>query len=445
MMIATSASLLTGYSAPPLIVMDDLERAKTKLPRLHLVGNSIPNMLGKMNTQLVKSAPLGLAPTPCAEWSLESLESLLATLHGARDPAFEEVYQSTTDNRRMRAGDLVTTDLPGLQSAWAADRKAAQPHGDELIRVARDARCYDAAMWWVHHVPYDAKERLVSDGAVRAVPLLPIPSSPHVKERAMIRLAANTSAPTAVDRVYASFKAATGCAACHVTVGENITQDCQGTPDGKCPVWPRQFSAPFGLHSGFPTSIGNASSTFYYKFMEGANETQAQLVDYSTRCFPFVSARNFFESKPCKLLFIPSGIYLMQPALGIDCCTFVSGIGAVPPKFLRAYTYEGTNVSAPDLYGNDVMSDHWSGPDGFEYWTVSHFDSLYHNWGHDIVFQDGPTGVTWRWGNFDVSPQDDSLFQLPAGADCSKTCSKFLAAEHHAALSVHATLARHGA
>jgi len=301
------------------------------------------------------------------------------------------------------------------------------------------------AMWWVHHVPLDAKGRLVSEGAVNALPLLPIPSTPHSKERSLIQLAANSTAPTAVDRVFASFTAATGCAACHVTPGENITTDCSGSPDGKCPIWPSQFSAPFGLHSGFPTSIGNASSTFYYKFLQGDNATQAQLVDYSTRCFPFVSARNFFESKPCKLLFIPSGIYLMQPALGIDCCTFVSGVGAVPLQFLRAYTYQGTNVSAPDLYGNDVMTDHWTGPESFEYWTVSHYDSLYHNWGHDIVFKDGPTGVTWRWGNFDVAPQDDSLFELPAGADCSKTCSKFLAAEDHAAMLAHARLARLGA
>jgi len=134
----------------------------------------------------------------------------------------------------------------------------------------------------------------------------------------------------------------------------------------------------------------------------------------------------------------------MQPALGIDCCTFVSGVGAVPPAFLRAYKYQGTNESQPDYYGNAVMTDHWAGPEGFEYWTVSHYDERYHNWGHDIVFKDGPTGVTWRWGNFNVAPQDDSLFALPAGADCSKTCSKLLAAEDHAAMASHARLARLG-
>jgi len=155
-----------------------------------------------------------------------------------------------------------------------------------------------------------------------------------------------------------SYKAATGCAACHVNKDPQPVTDCQGTPDGKCPIWPREFSAPFGLHATVP-SIGNASSMFYYKFEEQG--TQAQLVDYSTRCFPFASGRNFFQSKPCKLLFRPEAIYLMQPALGVDCCTFVSDVGPVPPNFLRAYTYQHTNESAPDLYGNQVQCDKWTG------------------------------------------------------------------------------------
>ena len=65
-----------------------------------------------------------------------------------------------------------------------------------------------------------------------------------------------------------------------------------------------------------------------------------------------MSLHNLREAKPCKLLFVPAGIYLMQPAFGIDCCSFVEGVGAVPPAFLRAYTYAETNISAPDMYGN---------------------------------------------------------------------------------------------
>ena len=78
------------------------------------------------------------------------------------------------------------------------------------------------------------------------------------------------------------------------------------------------------------------------------------------------------------------------------------------------------------------------GPEGFKYWTVGHYDKIYSNWGHDIVFQDGPTGVTWRWGNFNVSTQEESLFTLP-GTDtqCATKCSKLLSAEEHSSLESH--------
>jgi len=182
---------------------------------------------------------------------------------------------------------------------------------------------------------------------------------------------------------------------------------------------------------------------FYYKYLSGApNSTQAQLVDYVDRCLPFVNIKSALKAIPCKLLFINSGIYLHQPKHDIDCCRFVKDVGAVPPAFLKAYTYKGTNISAPDMYGNNVMCDQWDGPQGFQYWTVSHYDKLYKNWGHDILFKDGPTGVTWRWGNFNVTEQPDELFQLFSDpATCSKSCTKFLTEEERAEMERH--IAKH--
>ena len=120
----------------------------------------------------------------------------------------------------------------------------------------------------------------------------------------------------------------------------------------ECPVWPSQFSSPFTLYGNIPT-IKNASSMFYYKYLSAApNSTQAQLVDYVDRCLPFVNVKSALKAIPCKLLFIKSGIYLHQPEHNIECCQFVKDVGAVPPAFLKAYTYKGTNVSKPDMYGN---------------------------------------------------------------------------------------------
>ena len=109
-----------------------------------------------------------------------------------------------------------------------------------------------------------------------------------------------------------------------VTTSVSSNKNCIGS--NNCPVWPREFDSPFGLYSPFP-SIKNASSTFYYKFLE--NGTQAQLISYDNRCFPFVNAKSALKAMPCKLLFINSGIYLSQPKHDIEYylnCTFVLAV-----------------------------------------------------------------------------------------------------------------------
>ena len=52
---------------------------------------------------------------------------------------------------------------------------------------------------------------------------------------------------------------------------------------------------------------------------------------------------NFFESKPCKLLFRPEAIYLMQPSLGVDCCTFPRSMNLLPQHPLQEEA--GTNCA----------------------------------------------------------------------------------------------------
>lgn len=97
-----------------------------------------------------------------------------------------------------------------------------------------------------------------------------------------------------------------------------VSDNCINSTE--CPVWPQEFSAPFGLYDDSP-SIVNASSMFYYKYDEEGT-VQAQLVDYTEQCFPLTSVTNSKNAIPCQLLFIPDGIYLLQPALNIDCCKY---------------------------------------------------------------------------------------------------------------------------
>jgi len=175
-------------------------------------------------------------------------------------------------------------------------------------------------------------------------------------------------------------------------------------------------------------SITAAKSNFYYKY---TSALQVQTVDYYEKCFPFVNARTAFSNLPCKLFFNPKGIYLTQPGR-VDCCKFKADVGAVPPQFLQSYKLSAQGVSKPDMYGGQIKTDQWDGPEGFQYWTSAKDDSTY-GFGHDIVFKDGPSGVTWRWGNFSVTPQDEKLFELPAG-NCEEDCPKFLSSDEISAL-----------
>ena len=91
------------------------------------------------------------------------------------------------------------------------------------------------------------------------------------------------------------------------------------------PVWPEQFDTAFGLNDHlYIPPFHNVSSHMYYDW---AN-SKAQLLDYPVRCFPLESIVS--GHKPCKLLFNPKGIFYHSD--DVDCCTFVEGVGAVPPE-----------------------------------------------------------------------------------------------------------------
>ena len=206
MMLAT-LSAVTSFTGttPPLV--DDMARARMKLPRSHLAGGSIKDMLAKMNTQLQRVAPVPTAA--CEDFSHAQLVSLLETLHAERNPEFEAIYRTDDDNRRMQAGGVKTDDIVALRREWDAE-KATLAANPSLHAVARDGRCYDAVMWWVHHVPSDAKQKLATTGAVARLPLMPLPELPHSKAAA-----AQTASRGATNKVFDNYKASTGCAACH--------------------------------------------------------------------------------------------------------------------------------------------------------------------------------------------------------------------------------------
>jgi hypothetical protein len=104
------------------------------------------------------------------------------------------------------------------------------------------------------------------------------------------------------------------------------------------PEWPNQFEIPFGLNVRFP-SIKNASAVFHYNWDIGA------------------------------IYFVHAGIFLHQPGSGLDCCLVTPDVGAVPPNFLAPFNFSNVE-NVPNMFGESVSTNHWTGPDGFAYWTA---------------------------------------------------------------------------
>lgn len=180
------------------------------------------------------------------------------------------------------------------------------------------------------------------------------------------------------------------------------------------PVWPQQFDVPFGLHAIFPP-INNATAHLYYDWT-----VQAQLIDYPEKCFPFAHWDSAFH--PCKLYFNPQGVFVSAPAIGLDCCTLAAGVGAIPPAFLSGFNFSSIE-SATDLYGDEHTCNYWLGTEDFGYWTDEYTN-------HDVQFRDGPSGVEWHFGHFNVENQTSSLFDLPYGGDCSSSCGFLMASDN---------------
>jgi hypothetical protein len=200
------------------------------------VSLQIQDMLSKMNAQLVRNSPVPIVP--CEEYTHSDLIELLSTLHSVRDPDLESIYQSDDDNRRMQAGGVKTDELATLRAEWKAEAEMLTSSPD-IAPVARDGRCYDAVMWWVHHVPAAAKQSLVSSGTLRRLPLMPIPDMPHAKDR--------LKAPPAVsDKIFHNFETSSACSACHAVGATTGNNESKNWPDslsynatgyGSFPFW----------------------------------------------------------------------------------------------------------------------------------------------------------------------------------------------------------------
>jgi len=141
---------------------NDAARAYEKVPRGHYKGMDFGEMSSVLNSWMNASMP----SSPCSFWKVEEIQQLQALLYLARESEFDGIYQTTTDNRRLRHDTL-----KDLQTNWANLNEIANSHEDSRFKhVRRDGHCHEAVMWFVHHISQDMKELLRS--ASIPIPLL---------------------------------------------------------------------------------------------------------------------------------------------------------------------------------------------------------------------------------------------------------------------------------
>lgn len=144
------------------VVEKDIQRAKTKVPRHDYRGMGFTDMSMVLNQWINSSYDA----VPCEMWKVEEIQQLQALLWLARESSFDDIYQATQDNRRLR--DNILQDI---QKTWSdLNAVAANSEDPSLTTIRRDGHCHEAVMWFVHHLTEDMKNLL--RGAEIKIPML---------------------------------------------------------------------------------------------------------------------------------------------------------------------------------------------------------------------------------------------------------------------------------
>ena len=91
----------------PVIKEKDHNRAKTKVPRHDYKGMDFTDMSHVLNYWINSS----YSAIPCDLWKVEELQQLQALLYIAKESEFDNIYQQTYDNRRIRHNILEVTSF----------------------------------------------------------------------------------------------------------------------------------------------------------------------------------------------------------------------------------------------------------------------------------------------------------------------------------------------
>lgn len=417
--------------------LSDFERAETKVPRAHLMGNGVKHMYEQMNTALHSTS--GLSTRPCAEWSFDDLTNILELVFTMRNPDFEKIYRKTDDNRRLQANGVYSETFEDLKAVWEQEA-GVLAENPSLHDVSRDGRCHDAVMWFTHHLTADRKEELISSGDF-TLPLMPdhldLPHSKSHHEKSANR--------SAVDLVFESYATSTSCAMCHAS-GSVVSTNTESTS------WPASLSYTGTGYGNFPFWDNTGPGCSY---CDGAIAPSSDievhydstinseiLMHSSCSDMSWTGDANAPNSSPCNHIFNSSlGAFIYTPvsamskeADGEFCCRSYSASdssfpGAVPQDWARSMTYWGTNTGFHGDYYTGEIKIYWTTVTGVDFWYYEQADGTPLEQGEGCYFPGvknkteaclnnlpimlwhdyDPASVDWVNGE----EQDSSWFEVP--------------------------------
>jgi len=178
-----------------VIEKKDHNRAKTKVPRHDYKGMDFTDMSRVLNYWINSS----YSALPCDMWKVEELQQLQALLYIAKESQFDDIYQESTDNRRIRHNLM-----EDIHNSWNGLNHIASSDPDPMLaKIRRDGHCHEAVMWFVHHLTEDMKQLLKY--ADIKLPLLS-----HHRHNC-----GGSSESLAKDKVCDAYEQQIGCADCH--------------------------------------------------------------------------------------------------------------------------------------------------------------------------------------------------------------------------------------
>lgn len=178
----------------PKLTKGERNRAVEKVPRHDYKGMDFGHMSQVLNNWLNGSHHV----KACELWDVEELQELQTLLYMIRHSDFDDIYQLTEDNRRLRLDTL-----QDISESWKELNKVASEDRNPMMkRMRRDGHCHEAVMWFVHHLTEDVKLLLFQSK-------IQIPLLSHVRHEC---------SPGDITEICEAYKKQVTCSDCHSNV-----------------------------------------------------------------------------------------------------------------------------------------------------------------------------------------------------------------------------------